>query len=748
MRGERPRTLALGKPRALFYRSIASAMRAFGDLRFASERRFPGGLGLPTYLRLRSIDQVLMPNPYGNPHRLACYRRLRADGFPTIVCDRGALPESWFFDEAFLADSPSYDPPRWDRPLEDAAREAIRAYVRSLRDSEEALEAQGPRRASLRADLALDERSKVLFVPLQRPNDTAVRFFSGAVDGMPGFVALVEDVARALGSGWTVLAKQHPLEDAEPSLRGDNVRVVPADVHVHDLIEVADAVLTLTSGVGLLSLAFGTPTFHAGQTFYGSLSRAVAGAEDAARKIEALEPVDAERVERFLHHLRSRVYSFGPSETRVTRDRRGARFRATDRIRFERLRVLGRELPVARTRALVLSPVSPWPATRGSEARLDAILTALGETDAEVSLVAMGGRGDDALLRERHPEARIEVVEHPGRGLRRVARELRRAADVATGAVSDIANLETCPPAFREAAARLARETDPTHLLVSYAKLTPAVPAGFEGVTIVDTHDCQTRLVEESQHRAGTRRLVDLARHERSEREALARYDRVVAIHPGEADVFREWAPDAEVSFIPHFVPAAPLPPITSADARWDAFFVGSGSSFNVLALRWLLEEILPRVQSRVPGYRLAAVGAMTSDRRIPSELAARAEMLGRVDDLERVYRDTRVAVAPIRGGGGMKTKVVEAMARARPVVCTSVAASGIALVHRESAWIADDAEGLAEGLVALHEDPALYGRLAEGGSAVHARDHSPEAVAPRIAALLAPPSGGKAPSP
>jgi glycosyltransferase involved in cell wall biosynthesis len=350
-----------------------------------------------------------------------------------------------------------------------------------------------------------------------------------------------------------------------------------------------------------------------------------------------------------------------------------------------------------------------------------------------------------AAQASRYPEAqRVELVRHPGRGVARVGREVRRALDLVSGGVHEVANLETCPPLFRRRAAELCAQLDPTHVIVSYAKLTPALPESFDGVTIVDTHDCQTRLVEESQRHAGTRRLVSVPRHERSERAALGRYDRVVAINPEEARRFAEWAPDAEVSFIPHFTPAAPLPSIEVEDAEHDAFFVGSASSFNVLALRWLLEEVLPRVRETAPKFRLAAVGAMTADARIPQALRSRATLLGRVNDIERIYRTSRIVIVPIRAGAGMKTKIVEALAFRRPVVCTSVAAEGIALVHRESAWIADDATGLADGLLALHRDQALWEHLAAGGSSVHARDHSPDAIAPAIEALLAPLSGGK----
>jgi len=730
-------------------------MFAFGEVHYRSERTFPMGLGLGTYLRRRKIDQVLMPNAYGNRWRLACYRRLRAEGFPTIVCDRGALPEAWFFDEGFLDDSDAYRPRRWDHALTAEERADTQRYLSKLRDSHDALETQGRRTepSHLRERLGISRHERMLFVPLQRPHDTAVRYFGGPVSDHRRFERFVQELARRTAdesSGWRVVVKQHPLEEAVPDL--DGVALAAPSTHIHDLLEMADATLTLTSGVGLLSLAFGTPTLHLGRAFYGQpgLSQAVQTVAEAAQVLERLSPPDAHKVERFIHHLRTRVYSFGACTTRLARDAQGRRFRATERIDFRELRVLGEAHQVDGARVLVLSPVLPWPADRGSAARLDAMLTSIGQRGARVVLCAICPSGTEcdaaiASLRARYPGAsRIELVAHPGQGHRRVAREVRRVAAALSGGLSDVANLETCPPAFRRRVATLCSEFSPTHLLVNYAKLTPAIPADFDGVTIVDTHDCQTRLVEESQLHAGTRKHVSLARHERSEQMALSRYERIVAIHPQEAETFARWAPSAEVTFVPHFVEASPLPTLSVEDADYDAFFVGSGSSFNVLALRWLLEHVLPRVRREAPDYRFAAVGAMTTDVRIPEGLRSRAAMLGRVDDLDRIYRSTRVAAAPIRAGAGMKTKVVEALALRRPTVCTPVAADGIALRHGESAWIAADAPGFARGLLALHRDAELWERLATGGFDVHARDHTPAAVAARIEALIRPRAGAK----
>ncbi|MFW6067633.1 MAG: hypothetical protein ACOC97_04785, partial [Myxococcota bacterium] len=517
----RAKTLALGRPDTAHYRSIGRVLFAFGDLEFAPERRFRRPEHLLARIRQEGFDQVLLPNPYGNPVRLGLYRALREAGVRTVVSERGALPGSWYFDHGFNADSPSYDPAQWNHPLDDAQGEAIRRHVEELRSSSEALERQGPRRSldELRQDLGATGR-RVLLVPLQRPTDTVVQHFSGDVAGVEGVVAVAERLGALLDSEdepWRVVLKKHPLEDRAPPLRGRHTAYAPDDAHVHDLLELADAVLTLNSGVGVLALAFGKPTLVLGRAFYAhpGLAVPVASAEEAHRALRQGSAPDPETARRFLFHLRHRVYSFGTFTTEEQVRRDGTRLRITRRIDFRELRILGRDVPLPKASALVVSPVIPWPAKRGSETRIDVFLRSMMDQGLLVSLCAMTGRSDPApstierRLRDRYPGLhRLAVVPHPRWSSpgRRAAHRLRRATDWITGDAHRVANRETCPPTLRRTVHRLCRELAPDYLVVNYAKLAPCVPPDFRGTRILDTHDYQTKFLEEDQEKNGIRR--------------------------------------------------------------------------------------------------------------------------------------------------------------------------------------------------------------------------------------------------
>ena len=74
------------------------------------------------------------------------------------------------------------------------------------------------------------------------------------------------------------------------------------------------------------------------------------------------------------------------------------------------------------------------------------------------------------------------------------------------------------------------------------------------------------------------------------------------------------------------------------------------------------------------------------------------------VEELQAHYRNATVAIAPLRFGGGVKLKVVEAMAAGVPMVTTSVGAQGLPGIE-DCIVVADDAQAIADAVVALIKD-------------------------------------------
>lgn len=215
---------------------------------------------------------------------------------------------------------------------------------------------------------------------------------------------------------------------------------------------------------------------------------------------------------------------------------------------------------------------------------------------------------------------------------------------------------------------------------------------------------------------------------------ALGHADILFAIQAEEGAWLRDRYPRAQVIDAP-FAIALPDAGADTTDvaALPVVTFIGAWNEPNCDALNWLLDDIWPRVCAARPDARLQVVGTVGKSRdRWPAGAIAR----GVVPSLEQVYRETGIALAPIRFGSGLKIKLVEALAAGVPVVATSSAVEGLPAVRPDVVRIADEAEAFAAQIVAAlaERDPAHIRRMARDYADAN---FSSQVVGARLAAAL-----------
>jgi glycosyltransferase involved in cell wall biosynthesis len=137
----------------------------------------------------------------------------------------------------------------------------------------------------------------------------------------------------------------------------------------------------------------------------------------------------------------------------------------------------------------------------------------------------------------------------------------------------------------------------------------------------------------------------------------------------------------------------------------------------NVDGLRWLLDEIWPKVRAQVPTAELRVAGPECPAPGVALE-AQGVHMVGFVDDIDAFFDQAAVSLGPYRFGGGVKIKVLEALARGCPVVATPVGAEGLEISDGEHFGLATDATTFAAAIVQILKDPALAARRGRAGRA------------------------------
>jgi glycosyltransferase involved in cell wall biosynthesis len=274
-------------------------------------------------------------------------------------------------------------------------------------------------------------------------------------------------------------------------------------------------------------------------------------------------------------------------------------------------------------------------------------------------------------------------------------------------------------------------------------QLTSGVLPGRRVVDFDDLNDCLVRSeIEDRTGRYGRVRSaphnamgwLDAKRWSEIQREIARQVDRVVVC--SEVDRARLAIVNGEV--VPNGYPRPGCVQRLPRSGPPTLLFVGPLSyEPNRLAVDWLAFEMLPILRRTVPDVRLVVIGDRTgvSDR---LRRAAGVQLLGYVDDVGPHCATASVAVAPLHSGGGTRLKVIEALARAVPLVSTSFGCEGLGLTHEHELLVADEPASFAASCARLIRDPDLAKRLTETGRARYeahlTAERSSEAVT-RVAA-------------
>jgi sugar transferase (PEP-CTERM/EpsH1 system associated) len=187
------------------------------------------------------------------------------------------------------------------------------------------------------------------------------------------------------------------------------------------------------------------------------------------------------------------------------------------------------------------------------------------------------------------------------------------------------------------------------------------------------------------------------------ERELARTVGENIFCTPLEQRIFQELVPGASSLVIRNGVDLAHYQPRAEARESGLLVFVGVMNYYpNVEGVAWFCRAVLPAVQRRVPGARLAIVGSHPT-----AEVQALARLpgvtvTGFVDDPRTWLRRAAVSVAPLRIARGIQNKVLEAMAMGLAVVGTRAATQGVDGVPGRDYLVAESAEEQVEAVCAL----------------------------------------------
>jgi polysaccharide biosynthesis protein PslH len=137
----------------------------------------------------------------------------------------------------------------------------------------------------------------------------------------------------------------------------------------------------------------------------------------------------------------------------------------------------------------------------------------------------------------------------------------------------------------------------------------------------------------------------------------------------------------------------------------------------NIDGILWFLQEVLPLIRNERPEVAFDIVGANP-----PQEIIAfgdkdkNVHVTGYVEDPSPYLESASLMVVPLRAGGGMRVKILNALGQGLPIVSTTLGCEGIAVQTGVHLLVADSPQDFAGAVIRLLEERELANELGRRG--------------------------------
>jgi O-antigen biosynthesis protein len=140
----------------------------------------------------------------------------------------------------------------------------------------------------------------------------------------------------------------------------------------------------------------------------------------------------------------------------------------------------------------------------------------------------------------------------------------------------------------------------------------------------------------------------------------------------------------------------------------------------NWNAVQYLKETIWPKIFQKLPNTTLKIYGAYPSQKVLQlHQPKTNFFIMGRAEDAQEVVQQSKVVLAPLRFGAGIKGKLLEAMQTGTPSVTTTIGAESMQGDLPWNGYVSDAVEDFVDAAVQLYTDQFIWLRSQKNGFAI-----------------------------
>lgn len=154
------------------------------------------------------------------------------------------------------------------------------------------------------------------------------------------------------------------------------------------------------------------------------------------------------------------------------------------------------------------------------------------------------------------------------------------------------------------------------------------------------------------------------------------------------------------------------------------AFLGGYGHPPNVEAVEFFIARVMPLLRRKLPHVTFHVFGSNMPKKFEDMEIDG-VIFEGYVKSLDSVFETTRVFIAPLLSGAGIKGKVLESIATGVPSVLSPIAAEGIGFTDGINTFIAEEPEEWVEKISSLYVSKELWEKFSKEGLELAKKQYS-----------------------
>jgi polysaccharide biosynthesis protein PslH len=210
----------------------------------------------------------------------------------------------------------------------------------------------------------------------------------------------------------------------------------------------------------------------------------------------------------------------------------------------------------------------------------------------------------------------------------------------------------------------------------------PVIKKHSTAVTVLRMHNVEYQiwqgLAQKTKNKLKSFYLDNLSIRVRNyERMAWKEYDLLLAITEKDAALVQRLETVSNILVAPFSIDTNKIKPSTKEE-EWVGYHIGAMDwKPNQDGMRWFLHNAWPVIHKSVPKFKFYFAGRGMDNDFLETKISG-VQCMGEVPNADAFIEDKKILIVPLWSGGGIRVKILEAMASGKIVITTSKGIKGI----------------------------------------------------------------------